>query len=34
MHTEGGYNIMSILLKSEATPALSEVLQKFIESEK
>lgn len=31
---DGGYNIMSILLKSEATPALSEVLQKFIESEK
>lgn len=31
---DGGYNIISILLKSEATPALSETLQKFIESQK
>ena len=31
---DGGYNIMSILLKSEATPELSDMLQKFIKSEK
>lgn len=31
---DGGYSIMSILLKSEATPALSDNLQKFIESQK
>lgn len=30
---DGGYSIMSILLKSEATPSLSENLQKFIKSE-
>lgn len=31
---DGGYSVMSILLKSEATPALSENLQKFIETQK
>lgn len=31
---DGGYSIMSILLKSEATPALSNNLQKFIKSQK
>lgn len=30
---DGGYSIMSILLKSEATPALSDNLQKFIKSQ-
>lgn len=30
---DGGYNIMSILLKSEATPSLSKFLQEFIETE-
>lgn len=30
---DGGYNIMSVLLKSEATPSLSKLLQEFIGSE-
>lgn len=30
---DGGYSIMSVLLKSEATPALSTVLQNFIKSQ-
>lgn len=30
---DGGYNIMSILLKSEATPTLSKFLQEFIKKE-
>ena len=31
---DGGYSIMSILLKSEATPDLSKSLQNFIKSSK